>query len=174
MVEYFAVSLGANLYLSVMLEASTKWTSEGVVSTTITMLPSGVAVIWALYVGLDESPNIAEGHGECGGDPDQPESSGSVDGEDDPQQDGEGRGFGGGGHESDDGRGRAFVDVGGPDVKGGGGDFESEANEHQRDGDVNQHFGGGGLEFAANDVDVGGTGGSEHERDAVQEKGGGE
>ena len=45
---------------------------------------------------------------------------------DDAQQQRKGRGFGRGGHQRDNRRRCAFVDIGGPDVEGRGGDFERE------------------------------------------------
>ena len=58
----------------------------------------------------------------------------------DPQQHGECRGLGRGGHEADHRRGRAFVDVGRPDMKRRGSDFETQSHEHQRHAGVGQQL----------------------------------
>ena len=92
----------------------------------------------ALDVALEERAEVADGHGERGEDPDQHGPAvlhGREAGEGDAQQDGEGGGLGGGRHEADDGGGRALVDVGGPDVEGGGGDLEAEADEDHGEGE---------------------------------------
>jgi len=58
------------------------------------------------------------------------------------------------GHEADDRGGRSFVNVGRPYVEGRGCNFESQTDEHQRDGDVTRLRLAQLLTFA-NDVDVG-------------------
>ena len=86
----------------------------------------------ALDVGLEEGAEVADGHREDGEDGDHQDPVVAVHGrgvEEEAEEDGEGGGLGGGRHEADDGGGGALVDVGGPDMEGGGGDFEAEADE---------------------------------------------
>ena len=90
------------------------------------------------------------------------------------QKQGEGRGFGRGGEQRDDGRGRAFVDVGRPDVEGRGGDFEENADEHERQRGENEGLILRGGRECGDLVDLRGSGGAEDERDAVEQECGGE
>ena len=87
----------------------------------------------AFDVVLYERADVAQGHGERGRDPEQPEAARGVGLEEHAQQDGKGSGLGAGGHQANDGSGRAFVDVGRPDVERSGGNFEAEAHKHQGD-----------------------------------------
>ena len=131
----------------------------------------------ALHVLLAKGGEVADGHGEDGDDPEQRRPERVEIGEhlvDDAQEQREGGGFGRGGEQRDDGRGRAFVDVGRPDVEGRGGDFEENADEHERQrGDDQGLILRGGRELR-DLVDLRGSGGAEDERDAVEQKCGGE
>ncbi len=92
----------------------------------------------------------------------------------DAEEHSEGSGFGAGGHERDDGRGRAFVDVGGPDMEGRGGDLEAEANDDHGEADGEERADGPARDGFANRggdiVDARAAGSSENERDAVKEE----
>ncbi len=89
----------------------------------------------ALHVGLQEGAEVADGHRGYGEDGDHEHPVVAVHGggaEEEAEEDGEGGGLGGCRHEGDYGGGGALVDVGGPDVEGGSGDFEAEADEDHR------------------------------------------
>ena len=92
-------------------------------------------------------------------------------GEGDAEQDGEGGGLGCGGHHPDDGGGCALVDVGGPDVKGGGGDLEAEADENHGEGQEGDTWGGGGAEALSNAGDGGRAGRTVGKGHSVEEEG---
>src|ERR1700740_2603391 len=89
----------------------------------------------------------------------------------DAQKEGEGGGFGSGGEERGDGRRCTFVDVRGPDLEWGQRDFEAEADQDEREAELQERAGGvdgghaGENGCAGDTVDQG---------DAVEEKGGGE
>ena len=87
------------------------------------------------------------------------------------QEQRESRGFRSRGKERGDGRGGAFVNVWCPNLEGRGGDFEAEADEDQREAEL-QHgaCGIGGIHSQK----IGGAGDAVDERDAVQKKGRGE
>ena len=95
--------------------------------------------------------------------------------EEDAKQDGEGGGLGRGRHHADDGRGCSLVDVGGPHVEGSGRDLEAETDDDHGDGEEGEGGGVADVPMPCGDAeDVGRPGGSEDERDAVEEEGGGE
>ena len=94
--------------------------------------------------------------------------------EEEAEQDGEGGGFGRGGHQADDRGGSALVDVGCPDVEGGGGDLEAETDEDHADSEPAEERGFGDSHARGDGGDAGGAGCAEAQRDAVEEEGGGE
>jgi len=131
----------------------------------------------ALDVALEQGTEITDGHREGGQAPHEDRPAvlvGGEGGEGDAEQDGEGGRLGRGGHESDDGCRGSLVDVGRPDVEGSGGNLEAEAYDDEGEGGEGKGRGGGGFEAVGDGVDVGGTGGSEGKRDAVEEEGGSE
>src|ERR1700682_163275 len=73
--------------------------------------------------------------------------------------------------ERGDGRGGALVDVGSPDLEGGGSDFEAEADENHGEAEFKERTAGINGAHAAK---IGRAGGAVDERDAIKEEGSGE
>ena len=131
----------------------------------------------ALHVLLAKGGEVADGHGEDGDDPEQRRPERTQIGEhfvDDAQKQCEGGGFGRGGKQRNNGRRRAFVDVGRPDVEGRGGDFEENADQHERQRGDDQGLVLRGGRQVRDLVDLRGSGSAEDERDAVEQECGGE
>ncbi len=88
----------------------------------------------ALDVRLLERGEVADDHGGERADPDDglpAGGDGAEGGHEDAQQNREGGGFGAYGEECGNGGGRALIDVGSPDLEGGGGNLEAESDEHE-------------------------------------------
>ena len=127
----------------------------------------------ALDVGLDERAEVADEHREDGENPEcpEPEMSGGGNGGEDAQQQREGGRFGAGGEQRGDRSGSAFVDVGRPELEGGGGDFEAEADQDQGEAEFEEIAGAVGV---GHQREIRGAGDAVDQGDAVEEEGGGE
>ena len=127
-----------------------------------------------LDVVLNQRGDVAESHGERGRDPQQPESAWGIDRENHAQQDCECRRFGSGGHKAHHRSRSTLVNVWSPNVKGSGGNLESQTYKHQRHRVKYKQFDVTRLNLPGNDVDIRRSGGTEHECNPVKEEGGGE
>ena len=133
----------------------------------------------AFEVGLRDGGEVAEDHGGTGNDREKGEDFFLQGGDDeeglhDAEQHDEAGGFGGDGEEGSDRSGRALVYVGHPELKRGGGNFETEGDEDEAEAE--EEGGRGGLvedgEFGRDGCEVELSGHAVDPRDPVDKEAG--
>src|SRR5580658_4567983 len=105
----------------------------------VTGVGDGTVGQQSLEVILGERGEVADGHGEERGDPDERLPTGGdrlEGGQEDAEENGEGRGFWSRGEKRADRGGSALINVGSPDLEGCARNLKGKADEHERRGDT--------------------------------------